>query len=380
MYSRPLKLLALLVPLALYLLPFVGIAPNRIVKAQGFYLASGLPNTSAGAISLCAIGLIILAWKKHSLLQNTCSYLLAIALAFCSCIIAGQIAQKVGIEQPAATVSFSFGFWVIILISWLMVTTCTRLLSQLYWQRVLLNSLYFLPLGFIANQGMLEHISLFREFEVNQQAVYRAASEHLNILIITLLLTLPIGFAIGVVGFYNKFIGKISLNLLNAIQTIPSIALFAILLPVLSLLSKQISSIAAMGISGIGTAPAVIALTAYLLLPMVRATISGMAMAPNETIVAAFAMGMSNWQVFWHVRLPLAIPLIISGMRIATVQSVGLAMLAALIGAGGFGTLMFLGLSTSAIDLIILGVAPVIVLAVIVDTLFKLITERFATA
>jgi len=128
-----------------------------------------------------------------------------------------------------------------------------------------------------------------------------------------------------------------------------------------------------LGIGGIGIAPAVIALTLYSLLPVVRSTVAGLTQVPGPALEAAAAMGMTRFQILRRVEVPLALPVFLSGLRVATVQTVGLAVVAALIGAGGMGALVFQGLSSSAIDLVLLGVVPVVALAAAFDAAFRLI-------
>jgi len=157
---------------------------------------------------------------------------------------------------------------------------------------------------------------------------------------------------------------------LGILQTVPSIALFGLLIAPLSALSQAKPWIAALGIKGIGAAPAVIALVAYSLLPMVRSTVAGLHQVPPQVLEAARGMGMSARQTLWQVHLRLALPVILSGLRVTTVQAIGLTVVAALIGAGGFGAIMFRGLSASAIDLVLLGVIPVVALAAASDAAF----------
>ena len=125
------------------------------------------------------------------------------------------------------------------------------------------------------------------------------------------------------------------------------------------------------GISGVGPAPAVIALVLYALLPIVRNTAAGLAGVPASVLDAARGMGMSRRQSLWQVEVPLALPLVLAGLRIAVVQAVGLASVAALIGAGGLGAIMFQGLFADALDLVLLGAIPVVLLATVVDGLLK---------
>jgi osmoprotectant transport system permease protein len=126
------------------------------------------------------------------------------------------------------------------------------------------------------------------------------------------------------------------------------------------------------GISGVGPLPAVIALTLYSLLPIVRNTAVGLDGVPAPVREAARGMGLTPRQIFLRVDLPLALPVFLSGLRITVVQAVGLAAVAALIGAGGLGAIMFQGLFANALDLVLLGAVPVILLAVAADALLSI--------
>ena len=155
--------------------------------------------------------------------------------------------------------------------------------------------------------------------------------------------------------------------MLGVIQTVPSIALFALLIGPLALLGAALPGLA---ISGIGIVPAVLALTLYALLPVVRSTVAGLGQVPAPVVDAATGMGLTKAQIFWQVQVPIALPLLLSGLRVCTVQTIGMAVVAALIGAGGFGAIVFQGLASSAIDLVLLGVVPVVGLAVLADLAF----------
>ncbi len=157
------------------------------------------------------------------------------------------------------------------------------------------------------------------------------------------------------------------------IQTIPSVALFGLLIAPLAGLARYFPTLGELGVSGTGVAPALIALTLYALLPpLVRGVVTGLQQVPQDALESATAMGMSAGQRFRQVQLPLAMPVLLRSLRVVSVQTVGMAVVAALIGAGGFGALVFQGLLSSALDLVLLGVVPTIALAVVVDALFAL--------
>jgi osmoprotectant transport system permease protein len=157
------------------------------------------------------------------------------------------------------------------------------------------------------------------------------------------------------------------------IQTIPSIALFGLLMAPLSELAALVPALGRLGISGIGLAPATVALTLYAILPVTRNMAEGLAGVPAATLDAARGMGLTVRQIFWQVELPLALPVILSGVRITLVQTIGLAAVTALIGAGGLGALMFQGVFANAGNLVLLGAVPIVLLALTLDALFRLL-------
>ena len=198
---------------------------------------------------------------------------------------------------------------------------------------------------------------------------------HLLLVGATLLPTLLIGVPLGVLASRRPKMQPALLSALNLLQTVPSIALFALLMVPLAALASRWPVLAHWGISGIGVAPAVMALTLYSLLPTVRSTMAGLDQIAPGVLEAARGMGMTRRQLFWQVEVPLAWPVWLAGLRVTTVQALGLAMVSALIGAGGFGAVMFQGLLSSAVDLVLLGVVPVVALAVVADALFKVLAQ-----
>jgi osmoprotectant transport system permease protein len=194
---------------------------------------------------------------------------------------------------------------------------------------------------------------------------------HIQIVMVAAAFTLCIGLPLGWLACKKTRIAGALFPLLNIIQTIPSIALFGLLMAPLALLAAALPALARSGISGVGLAPAVIALTLYGLLPVVRGTVAGLEQVPSGVIDAATGMGMTRLQIFGRIELPLALPVVLGGVRTAIIQAVGLAAVTALIGAGGLGAIMFEGLFSSAQDLVLLGVVPIIVLGALADAVFK---------
>lgn len=216
-------------------------------------------------------------------------------------------------------------------------------------------------------------MALLKEYANRQEVFDQALSRHLLLLAGTLVPTIIIGIPLGWLCAKKNSVQSSVFSVLNVIQTVPSIALFGLLIAPLAGLAKSFPLLSKLGVSGIGMAPALIALVLYALLPLVRSVVAGLQQVPKEVIETAEGMGMTRAQIFWHAEVPLALPVLLSGLRVIAVQTVGMAVIAALIGAGGFGAIVFQGLLSSAVELVLLGVIPVIALAVIVDALFKFV-------
>ncbi|MNM68151.1 putative osmoprotectant uptake system permease protein YehY [compost metagenome] len=313
--------------------------------------------------------LSLLAPVRRNALLTALTASVLLALTFW---LSGHAAQQLASEgSRLARTSWGSGCWLILALSLLMAADAlTRVTASHLW-RILGNLLVVLPALVLLFSHQLDQLSLLKEY-YNRQDVFDAALlQHLTILLATLVPALVIGIPLGVLCFRSVRLQTPIFSTLNIIQTVPSIALFGLLIAPLAGLAKALPWLAEHGVSGIGMAPAIVALVLYALLPLVRSVVAGLQSVPASVIESASGMGLTRGQIFLRVQLPLALPLFLTGVRILAVQTVGMAVVAALIGAGGFGAIVFQGLLSSALDLVLLGVIPVIVMAVIVDSLFK---------
>ncbi|EEQ07064.1 ABC transporter permease [Yersinia bercovieri] len=371
--NRVLLALVILLVLSGLGLSFVSHAPNRLISGQGIALMS-LITGSVWWLLAPILLLFACAFCKQNIVLYGSTLLFAELLLFGLLLLAGRTAtQLTGGEDSLARTSLGGGFWLMsgltILIA---VDSLSRAIANPLW-RSLANLLLVLPVVVLLATGQLDQLSLMKEY-VNRQDVFDDALwQHIQILLATLLPAVVIGIPLGLLCFRSRRFQNTIFSTLNIIQTIPSIALFGLLIAPLAGLAAIIPWLADHGVSGIGLAPAIIALVLYALLPLVRSVVAGLESVPDSVVESAQGMGMTRSQLFFWVQIPIAMPLILSGIRIIAVQTVGLAVVAALIGAGGLGAIMFQGLLSSALDLVLLGVIPVIVMAVMVDSLFKFI-------
>ena len=191
--------------------------------------------------------------------------------------------------------------------------------------------------------------------------------EHLWLVLITIVVASALAIPGGVLLTRRENLRRGMLAFASILQTVPSLALFGFLLPLPF-------------IGGIGAHTAIIALCLYALLPILRNTVVGITGVDPSVREAAVAMGMTPSQILWQVELPLAVPALLAGLRIATVATVGTATIAAAIGAGGLGVFIFQGIASVDTGMILAGAIPAAVLAVAADEGLEWIERRFSRA
>ncbi len=206
--------------------------------------------------------------------------------------------------------------------------------------------------------------TLLQYFWNRRAETLRLAGEHTMLVVVSLTAALLVALPLGVLLTRVPNIATWVLQLLGVAQTVPSIALLAFMIPLF----------------GIGVTPALVALWVYALLPMVRATYSGVAAADPEAVLAIKALGTTQWQRLWWIQLPLATPAVLAGVRTAAVITVGAATLAAFIGAGGLGEPIVTGLGLADSRLVLSGAIPAALLAIIVDAVLGLVERAVAPA
>jgi osmoprotectant transport system permease protein len=193
--------------------------------------------------------------------------------------------------------------------------------------------------------------------------VLRATLEHLVLVCASVGIATAAGVPLGVALTRRPSWQRPVLGAANVVQTIPSLALFGLLIP--------------LPLFGIGTRTALVALTLYALLPILRNTVTGIASIDPALREAAVGMGMTDRQLLQRVELPLAAAVIMAGIRVATVIGVGLATIAAPIGAGGLGTLIFSGVASLDNRRILAGAVPSAIMALVADALLGMVERRF---
>lgn len=208
-------------------------------------------------------------------------------------------------------------------------------------------------------------MSFFEFLQQNWSELFALTREHIFLVFVSTAFAILIGVPLGILLTRKESWRTPILGFANVMQTVPSLALFGLLIPIPF-------------IGGIGAKTAIIALALYALLPVIRNTVTGISGVDKKVREAAVAMGMTDWQILKMVELPLALPVLLTGIRVAVVISVGVATIAAAVGAGGLGTYIFRGLRQNDNNLLLAGAISSAILALAADFGVGLIEKVFA--
>ena len=354
--------------------------PNRIASGAGLSPWNALSITELCILAspwiICIILSVLIAKNPAlPLLYGLLGNLIIIFVFFFAGISTQRLLTP---EYPFARVSFGLGFWIMVLSGYILIISFLQRESTSKTGRLIVSFSGLAVITLIVLSGFLDEISIIKEYSIRKDRFLGEFIQHIVLSGSSVLLAVIIGTPLGIFAFRRKMFEKPVFFIVNTIQTIPSLALFGLMIAPLALLSQKYPFLRALGIKGVGTTPALIALTLYALLPITRNTYTSLKVLDPSVIESARGMGMSRIQLLFEIEIPLSLPIILSGIRISTVQAVGNTTVAALIGAGGFGVFIFQGLGQAVPDLILLGALPVILLAIFIDKILQIII-RFIT-
>ncbi len=200
-------------------------------------------------------------------------------------------------------------------------------------------------------------------FVEHRGEILSATVDHVGLVLIAMVIAIAISVPLGMFIVYHKGLQRIALGIASILQTIPSLALFGFLIPIPF-------------IGGIGKRTAIVALVLYALLPILRNTYVGLTTIDPAILESAEAMGMTRRQIMLRVRFPLALSVILAGIRTATILTIGVATIAAAIGAGGLGSFIFRGVALVNDALLLAGAIPAALLAILADFLLGRLERR----
>lgn len=345
---------------AVLFLPFIRYRPNRILTGAAYRLSDLSGGLPALIMLLILSGAFLILLIRGSAMRALFSLSAAcapfIVLALCSALPA--------FSGETARISIGSGFWAAMAASLVMLwdSGAGKGVRWLYLAILAAVSALLLTGGFDA-------LSLLREYTARRETFFIQSGRHLALAATSTAAAVVAGIPLSFLLFSRKRMKRPVFFLVNLVQTIPTLSLLGLLMAPLAWLGENSALLRGWGVSGVGFWPAWIALFLYAVFPVLNNSMAGLAMADPTVVETAASLGMTRQQVFLKVQLPLAVPLILGGIRTAFTQGMGNAILAALIGGGGLGSFIFLGLAQSAPDLILLGTIPLIALTILTDAL-----------
>lgn len=356
---------------SLVFLPFLELKANRLVAGTGHRLLE------LGFEGWWLLGLLVLAGSSAFLTPRFRAPALAIlgnlSLIFSVVLIGADASQLLG-SNTLARVSLAPAAWLMLVSSSFLIFAALKDLENIWLKRLTSGAGILVFLLFLLTGG-LSNLSVIREYQTRLDTFWLEVGRHLGLALLALFTSSLFGIPLGFWAARSKRFEGFILGLSSLLQTIPSLALLALLITPFSALVRAFPVLESFGIRGIGFAPAITALTVYGLLPIARGVLNGLKAVPETALEAGRGMGMTPNQLFSRVELPLALGLILNGIRTSAVQLVGLSTLSSLIGAGGLGVFIFGGLGSAANDLVLLGAIPVLVLAVLTDAGFRMLEQ-----
>lgn len=362
---------------ALFGLPFVIAKANRIVPGVPVGLIDALGSGSLLRWWVLAVIGVAAVFTQRPWLRLVATGLLCTCLA----LALGHAAQLLTPAGNAVVrIAPGAGFWCAMASIALLGVDAAARLHLRALARLALLGVVMLVLWAALTSGYFDHVSVIREYAVNADRFAHEFSRHLSLALGSVLAAVSVGLPMGLACQGRPWLRQAVLSSLSLVQTIPSIALYGMLMAPLAALAVAVPTLAQWGIGGIGYAPAVVALFLYALLPVVANTVLGLASVDPAVVDAARGMGLTDGQILTRIRWPLALPTIVTGVRVVLVQNMGLAAIAALIGGGGLGAFIFQGIGQTAIDLVLLGALPTVALAlaagVVLDALVEWLDRR----
>lgn len=201
----------------------------------------------------------------------------------------------------------------------------------------------------------------FTKFFVSRfETIMELTLEHLQMVLIAMTISIILGIVIGVLITYNERAAKVMISIAEVLMTIPSLALFAVLIPIFH----------------IGATPAVVGLVLYTQLPIIRNVYTGIKSINPAIVESAKGMGMSDFKIMYKIKLPLAFPILLAGVRTSVVMGVGMGAIASYVGAGGLGDYIFQGIQRTNDKMVIIGAIMISLMAIIMDRILYLLQKK----
>jgi osmoprotectant transport system permease protein len=340
---------------------------NRIIEGEPTSLVHGLGVWGWVLVAVWVVAALVSLSPLSDRTRGIVVTLLGGAAPVLMLWSAGAAAAAwVAAKSDIARTSLLWAAWLSLFASYVVIFAATAWLQPGALRAVLT----YLPVAGIVVlmvTGQLSELAVAREYANNADVFAIEFRLHLAYVAGAVSIGLVAGLILGLLAVRRRALEPAIFGTLNVLQVFPTLAFIGLMNPILTGASDRIPLLNALGVRGVGWAPVIIVLSAYAVYPIARNTYTSLASLDPGVLDAARGVGMSRARMLAEIEFPLALPIIIAGLRVALVQTTAGAIVAGLIGGGGLGTFVFLGAGETATDLILLGVIPIMVLALFFD-------------
>lgn len=352
---------------ALFAGPFLSFRPNRVVDGVA---STGLEAFGAVGWALLATWVVAgaLAFVEPGRRTAVVRGLIAACALGVTLWASGLAATEYASAEGAiARTSFGWSFYVTLLAVYLVQHAALEDSPGMLARAAIVWSDVLVIVALVAS-GLLADLGIAREFALARDLFAREFRTHIFYALGATAAAVAIGVPLGIIAARNRRFETPLMGALNLGQVFPALAFVGLMMPVFGALGRNVAPLGSIGVAGIGWAPVFVVLLVYALFPVVRNTIVAIRSLDPGVLDAARGVGMSPRRLFAEIELPLGFPVVLAGVRVALVQSTAGAVLAAFVGGGGLGTIMFFGLEQTSMDLVLVGVVPIVALALLFDT------------
>jgi osmoprotectant transport system permease protein len=378
--SRPYKvgITAAVIGLPLFLLlPFATVRRSRIATGESLPPLEALGPLLTAAVVALWIAVVVLSLREGGRGRASARGLLGGVIIVALVTLSGWAASTLGPQVGQfARVSIGGGVWVSAIAAYSVVLASRRLLGGGSALGVVSGLLAPVAIVGLLLSGYLDNLGIMKEYANVADRFWVETANTALFAAVSVSLATAVGIYLGMVAFRNQRLERPVFATVSVFQTIPGLAMVGLLVAPFAAASFALPFLRKLGIGGIGWAPVVTALTLYALLAIVRNTYAGLRNVPGAVVDAGRGMGMSDGQLMRKVELPLGMPVVFSGVRTSTVQTIGNATLGAFVGGITLGRFIFQGLAEQSPDLTMLGSIALVVMAVLVDGALRLVQNR----
>lgn len=358
----------------LFMNHFLFYSKSRVDLKHGIRAVSQMKECFWVLFALLAIALIFIIISNitdkkifYILTAFTCCIAIAALLYF-----ADDTARSFPVQSRTMRISLSIGAYVFILQMYLLIEKAGSHFKNKYIKLLLYVSLVVAIVVLFAS-GNLDQLSIFKEYRAREMQFVDELIKHIGMVYAVLITSVVIGIPLGWYMTKNSKVERAVSSFLSTVESIPSVAFMFIIMFPLAFINRAVPLAGRLGISGIGATPVFIGLLFYALFYIVNGVYSSIKNIEGKYIEVAKGMGMSSGNIFWKVELPLAFPIILSSIKVASIITISGATLGAFVGFGGLGVFILQGSSGFAIDLILLGAVPILLMIVLVSVTIDII-------